>query len=178
MFTEYDTAGIIYKSGLRQNGTGWQRFMENHQFTAANQGPAFAKIVMKVFAMIETNARQSRQMPGGPDKYHPLSITPKGRYFEHCVANEREQYPRWMELNKHGGNYETHQYFADTGESLICKNCVFGEQPSEDTYSGIASEIFEKRLRDKVATTAPASNKCTTRAWQFFLRHTCTGAPN
>ena len=76
MFTEYDTAGIIYKSGLRQNGTGWQRFMENHQLTAANQGPAFAKIMMEVFAMTETNAWQFRQMPGDPDKYHTLGITP------------------------------------------------------------------------------------------------------
>jgi hypothetical protein len=48
--------------------------MENHQLTAANQVPAFAKIVMKVFAMIETNARQNRQMPGDPGEYHPLSI--------------------------------------------------------------------------------------------------------
>jgi hypothetical protein len=50
MFDECDTAGISYKSGLRPNGTGWQRFVENHQFTATNQGqPAFSKIVMKGF---------------------------------------------------------------------------------------------------------------------------------
>jgi hypothetical protein len=157
MFDEYDTAGIIYKSGLRPNGTGWQRFVEDHQFTAINQGPAFSKIVMKGFAMTETNARQLRQMPGDSEKYHPLSATPKGRYFEHCVANERDKCPRWMEINKRGGNDETYQYFADTGGSLICQNCNFGDV-SEDTYSGIASEIVKKRLRDKVATRAPASS--------------------
>jgi hypothetical protein len=150
MFTEYDVAGIIHKTGLRPNGTGWRDLMANNQFTAANQGADFTKIMMKVFDMIETNVMS--------EKYHPLSTTPKGRYFEHCVVNEREQYPRWMGLNKRGGTYETYQYFADTGESLICKNCVFAEQPSEDTYSGIAPEIVKKRLRDKVATKASAAS--------------------
>jgi hypothetical protein len=71
MFTEYDTAGIIWKTGLRQNGTGWQRFIENHQFSAANQGADFAKIMMKVFAMIETNVRQNKQMSEDSENYHP-----------------------------------------------------------------------------------------------------------
>jgi hypothetical protein len=143
---------------LRQNGTGWQRFIENHQFSAANQGADFAKIMMKVFAMTETNVRQNKQMPEDSEKYHPLSTTPKGRYFEHCVVNEREQYPRWMGLNKRGGTYETYQYFADTGESLICKNCGFNELPSENTCSGIASGIAKKRLRDGAATKASATH--------------------
>jgi hypothetical protein len=68
--------------------------MANNQFTAANQGADFTKIMMKVFDMIETNVMS--------EKYHPLGITPKGRYFEHCVVNEREQCPRWMGLNKRG----------------------------------------------------------------------------
>ena len=152
MFTEYDTAGIIYKTGLRQNGTGWQRFIENHQFSAANQGADFAKIMM-----IETNVRQNKQMSEDSEKYHPLGVTLKGRYFEQCVANERDQCPRWMEINTRGGNYETYQYFPDTGESLICQNCNVADV-SEDTYSGIAPGIIKKRLRDKVATRAPASN--------------------
>jgi hypothetical protein len=63
-----------------------------------------------------------------------------------------------MGLNKLGGNYETYQYFADTGESLICKNCGFNELSSENTCSGIASEIVKKRLRDGAATKAPATN--------------------
>jgi hypothetical protein len=57
-----------------------------------------------------------------------------------------------------GGTYETYQYFADTGEPLICKNCGFNELPSENTCSGIASEIVKKRLRDGAATKAPATN--------------------
>jgi hypothetical protein len=35
--------------------------------------------MVKAFAMIETKM------------YGPLSITLKGRYFEHCVVNERAQ---------------------------------------------------------------------------------------
>jgi hypothetical protein len=102
--------------------------------------------MVKAFAMIETKM------------YGPLSITLKGRYFEHCVVNEREQCPKWMGLNRRGGIYETYQYFADTGEPLICKNCGFNEQPSEDTCSGIASEIVKKRLRDRASTRASATN--------------------
>ena len=102
MFTECDTAGMIWKTGLRQNGTGWQLFIENHQFPAANQGADFTKIMMKAFATIETNVRQNKQMSEDSEKYHPLSIALKGRYFEHCVVNEREQCPRWMGLNKRG----------------------------------------------------------------------------
>jgi hypothetical protein len=35
--------------------------------------------MMKAFAMIETNVlRQNKQMPEDSEKYHPLSITPKG----------------------------------------------------------------------------------------------------
>jgi hypothetical protein len=80
MFDEYDTAGISHKAGLRPNVTGWQRFVEAHQFTAANQGPAFANIVMKGFAMAVANARQFRQMPGDSDKWHPLSAALRGQY--------------------------------------------------------------------------------------------------
>jgi hypothetical protein len=45
-------------------------------------------------------------MPEDSTKMHPLSVTPKGRYFEHIVSNEREDCPRHLGLNKHGGNYE------------------------------------------------------------------------
>ena len=40
---------------------------------------------------------------------------------------------------------------------MICKSCCANDV-SEDTFSGIAPEIVKKRLRDKVATRAPASN--------------------
>jgi hypothetical protein len=43
MFAEYDTAGIIWKTGLRQNGTGWQRFIENRQFSSSSQPPTKAR---------------------------------------------------------------------------------------------------------------------------------------
>jgi hypothetical protein len=118
MFDEYDTAGISHKAGLRPNGTGWQRFVGAHQFTAANQGPAFSQIVMRGPAMTVTNARQFRQMPDDSGKWHPLGVALRGRYFEQCVANERDQCPGWMELNKRGANYETYQYFPDTGGGL------------------------------------------------------------
>jgi hypothetical protein len=104
-------------------------------------------------------------MPDDSEKHHPLAIALKGRYFEHCVANEREQCPRYLKLNEHGGNYETYQYFADTGESLVCLNCKHNEQPSEATYLGIASEIIIKRLRDGATIhNRSAGIKCTTRA--------------
>jgi hypothetical protein len=158
MFTEYDVAGVINKTGLRPNGTGWRDLMAKNQFTAANQGPAFAKILMGLFAQIETSARQSKQTPSDSEKHHPLSITPKGRYFGHCVANEREQCPRYLKLNEHCGNYETYQYFIDTGDSLICSNCRNNGLPSEATYLGIASEIARKKLRDGATIEAQASN--------------------
>ena len=97
-------------------------------------------------------------MPDDSEKHHPLAIALKGRYFEHCVANEREQCPRYLKLNKHGGNYETYQYFIDTGESLICTNCKNNELPSEATYLGIASEIVKKRLRAGATIEAQTSN--------------------
>jgi hypothetical protein len=63
---------------LRQNGTGWQRFIENHQFSAANQGADFTKITMKAFAMTETNVRQNKQMPEGYVKVPPIEHYSQG----------------------------------------------------------------------------------------------------
>lgn len=153
MFTEYPAAGIISGTGVRQNGRDWRDLMTENRFSAANQGPAFGKILMRLFAQTKTNVRQSRHMPDDAEKRHPLGITIKGRYFEHCVSNEREICPRYLDLNKRGGNYETYQYITDTGESIVCENCRQNELPSEATYLGIASEIVKKRLRTGTTTS-------------------------
>ena len=96
MFTEYDVAGICERTGLRPNETGWRDLMRENQFSAANQGPAFGKTLMRLFSQIETNERVSKQMPQDSTKMHPLSAVLKGRYFEHIVSNEREGCPRHL----------------------------------------------------------------------------------
>jgi hypothetical protein len=50
---------------------------------------------MEALANIDTDVRHLRQKQGGADKYcWSLSITPGPRYFEHLVANERDDPPR------------------------------------------------------------------------------------
>ena len=63
MPTEYDIAGICERTGLRPNGTGWRDLMKENQFSAANQGPTFGKILMRLFSQIETSEKVSKQLP-------------------------------------------------------------------------------------------------------------------
>jgi hypothetical protein len=112
MFTEYDIAGVISRTGLRANGRDWRDLMTKNQFSAANQGPEFAKILMRLFAQIETSARKSKQMPEDPEKMHPLSTTLKGRYFEHCVANEREPQSLHSPFRLQRGRVRLHLFLA------------------------------------------------------------------
>ena len=164
MFTEYNIAGIPERTGWRPNQTGWANFMKENQFSATNHGPEFGKIVMKVFSRIETGARVSRQMRDDPIKYHPLSVILKGRHFEHIVANEREACPQYFRLNEdqvaRNGAYETFQFFPDNNESIVCLNCSPNDiqNISEATYSGIASEIVKKKLRDGTVSNAQTPN--------------------
>jgi hypothetical protein len=80
MFTEYDVAGITSKTGLRPNGTGgWRDLMAKNQFTAANQGPAFAKILMRLFAQANRDKCKTEQTDAGRlGKAPPFEYYPQG----------------------------------------------------------------------------------------------------
>ena len=141
MFDEYITTAIRYRGGFQLNDSQFARFMENKQYSHDNRGPEFGKLVMEVFAMINTNVRKNRQDRDDPDTFHPLSVVLKPRDFEHIVADERHMYRGREPMQRS----EAFQYYPDDQQSLVCQrsnpNAV-----QEATLHHIASETALLRL--------------------------------
>jgi hypothetical protein len=115
MFEEYITTAIRYRGGYQLNGSTFGRCIENKQYSHDNRGPEFGKLVMEVFAMINTNVRQNRQDRDDPDTFHPLSAVLKPRDFEHIVADERHVFRGRTPIAR----TEAIQYYPDNQVSLV-----------------------------------------------------------
>jgi hypothetical protein len=141
MFDEYITTAIRYRGGYQLNDSTFARFIENKQYSHDNRGPEFGKLVMEVFAMINTNVRKNRQQREDPDTFHPLSVVLKPRDFEHIVADEQHEYRGRTPMQRP----EAFQYYPDDQQSLVCQrsnpNAV-----QEATLHHIASETALLRL--------------------------------
>jgi hypothetical protein len=166
MFEEYMTTAIRYRGGYQLSGSTFGRFIENKQYPPDSRGPEFGKLVMEVFAMINTNVRQNRQDRDDPDTFNPLSAVLKPRDFENIAADERHVFRGRTPLAR----TEAFQYYPDSQLSLVCQ----GANPNSIQGAKIHHIAPETALLGLCNTSQPSVAQSQLR---IANEHFASGAP-